>query len=341
MNIDLKECPPYLRGFITYLRAVRGRSERTVEAYYSDLRTYFRFLKWTTQDIPDSKAFNDIEIKDLPFETVKNVTMGGIYEYINFLAEDSGNNERTRCRKLSAMRSFYKALHRDKIEGYHIDKNPMENIDSPSLRKTKPKYLDLESSRRLLENIPNDSSDDYIRDYCIITLFINCGMRLSELVGLNINDISFSDSTMRLLGKGNKERIIHINKACTEVLKEYLEVRPESDIDPNALFISKKKRRISRRRVEQIVENCLRSSSLENRGISTHKLRHTAATLMYQYGNVDTLVLKEILGHASTATTEIYTHLANDNVRKALDSNPLADELPRHTAHGKDRSGKE
>ena len=260
MKVDLKECPDYLRGFITYMRVIKNRSERTVEAYYSDLRTYFRFLKWTTENLPDNTPFDEIPIKDLPFETVKNVSTFQIYEFINYTADEKSNNERTRSRKLSAMRSFYKALKGNKITGYYIETNPMENIDSPHLRKTQPKYLDLDSSRSLLENVPNDSSDDYIRDYCIITLFINCGMRLSELVGLNINDISFRDSTMRLLGKGNKERIIHINRACTDVLNEYLDVRPDSEKDPEALFLSKQGRRISKRRVQQIVENALKAS---------------------------------------------------------------------------------
>ncbi len=329
MPIDVRETPPYLRGFITYLRIIKGRSERTIEAYYRDIRMYLRYLAWATRDIPKDMPFEEIPIKDLPFETVQNATIHDIYGFIDFAATDRQNNERSRARKLSALKTFYKALCQDKVEGYECDHDPTEYAEGPSIKKSKPKYLGLDESRALLEHIPEDSNDDYIRDYCIITLFINCGMRLAELVGLNIQDINFREDTMRLLGKGNKERIIHINRACRDVLEQYLEVRPQIDSEPNALFISKQGRRISRRRVQQIVENALKACNLDHQGLSTHKLRHTAATLMYQYGGVDTLVLKEVLGHASTVTTEIYTHLANDNVRAALDSNPLADETRR------------
>lgn len=326
MVIDYKECPPYLRAFISYLRNIKARSERTISSYYFDLRMFFRYLMWTTEDIPDKTPFDEISIKELPFETVRDVTVGTIYEFIDFAALDMKNSPRSRARKLSALKTFYKALCNGKIQGYDSKNNPTEFAEAPSIKKGVPKYLGLEESRALLANIPDDSSNDYLRDYCIITLFVNCGMRLSELVGLNIQDINFRENTMRLLGKGNKERIIHINHACRDVIEQYLEVRPQCDAEPDALFISKQGRRISNRRVQQIVENALKACNLDKRGLSTHKLRHTAATLMYQYGNVDTLVLKEVLGHASTVTTEIYTHLANDNVRAALDSNPLADE---------------
>ena len=193
----------------------------------------------------------------------------------------------------------------------------------PSPKKAQPKYLGLDESRKLLENI-SPAEDYYERDFCILMLFLNCGMRLSELVGINIQDIDLDDRTLRLLGKGNKERIVHINNGCEEAIRQYLAARPDAPTD--ALFLSKRKTRISNRRVQQIVTEALDRIGMGNRGLSTHKLRHTAATLMYQYGNVDPMVLKEILGHASISTTEIYTHLTNENVRTALESNPLSDE---------------
>lgn len=186
-----------------------------------------------------------------------------------------------------------------------------------------PKFLTLDESINLLENM-NVEDPYYLRDYCIVTLFINCGMRLSELVGLNIQDINLDERSMRLLGKGNKERIIHINDACADAIVTYLPSRKPSPKEHDALFLSKQGSRLCNRRVEQIVDNALRDSNLDNRGLSTHKLRHTAATLMYQHGNVDTLMLKEILGHKSISTTEIYTHVSNEGLKKAMDASPLA-----------------
>lgn len=215
---------------------------------------------------------------------------------------------------------FFKCLYRDLDL---IDSDPTKDVDYPKMHEHLPKFLTLDESVNLLENM-NTDDPFYLRDYCIITLFINCGMRLSELVGLNMQDINLDERSMRLLGKGNKERIIHINDACADAIVSYLPTRKESETERNALFLSKQGNRISNRRVEQVVENALKDSNLDNRGLSTHKLRHTAATLMYQHGNVDTLVLKEILGHKSISTTEIYTHISNDTLKKAMDASPLA-----------------
>ncbi len=323
-------CPPYLKEFLRYLRIIKGRSERTIEAYFRDLRMFLRFLKVCDGRVGAEEDITEVPIDDVSFDRVKNVTVSEIYDFLDYAAKECSNNPRTRARKISALKGFYKALCNNKLQGYHSENNPVEFTEAPAFKKAVPKYLALDESRELLENVPDDSSGDYIRDYCIITLFINCGMRLSELVGLNIQDIDLRDNTMRLLGKGNKERIIHINPACRDVITDYLAVRPDSEKERNALFISKMGRRISKRRVQQIVENALKAVNLDKRGLSVHKLRHTAATLMYQYGGVDPLVLKEVLGHASTVTTEIYTHLANENVRAALDSNPLANETSKN-----------
>lgn len=323
------DAPPYIEEFLDYMRVIKGRSEKTIESYYRDLRMFLRYIRLTTEDLPKDTKLDDIPIDTLPFERIKNVTTKQITAFLGYSAVKCKNIERTRARKIAALRSFYKALCNDRLVSYSSDNNPVEFTETPALRKAAPKYLALEESRKLLENVPDDNSGDYTRDYCIITLFINCGMRLSELVGIDINDINEEECTLRLLGKGNKERVIHLNSACMDVLREYLAVRPDSETEPDALFLSKRGKRISNRRVQQIVENALKASGLQGRGLSTHKLRHTAATLMYQYGGVDPLILKEILGHASTVTTEIYTHLSNENVRAALDSNPLADETKR------------
>ncbi len=318
MAVDMKDCPPYLKEYIFYLRVIRNRSEKTIESYYIDLRLFLRYIK---ENI--ISAENCDIIADVPFSAVAGITLADVYEYLNFSAEERGNNDKTRARKISAIKGFYKALCNNKLTSFHLENNPVEQLDVPSPKKAQPKYLGLDESRKLLENV-SPASDFYERDFCILMLFLNCGMRLSELVGLNITDIDLDDRSMRLLGKGNKERIIHINNGCAEAIRQYLAARPEAPTD--ALFLSKRKTRISNRRVEQIVTNAIDRIGMGNRGLSTHKLRHTAATLMYQYGNVDPMVLKEILGHASVSTTEIYTHLTNDNVRTAMESNPLSDE---------------
>lgn len=319
---DMKDCPPYLREYIFYLRVIKNRSEKTITSYYTDLRLFLRYIKENIMSIAD-----DDTIADVPFSAVSAITLGDVYSYLNYSAEERGNNDKTRARKVSAVKGFYKAVCNNKLTSFHLSVNPVEQLDLPSPKRAQPKYLGLDESRKLLENI-SPADDYYERDFCILMLFLNCGMRLSELVGINIQDIDLDDRTLRLLGKGNKERIIHINNGCAEAITQYLAARPEADSD--ALFLSKRKTRISNRRVEQIVNNAIERIGMGGRGLSTHKLRHTAATLMYQYGNVDPMVLKEILGHASVSTTEIYTHLTNENVRTALESNPLSEEGIKH-----------
>ncbi len=329
MGSNMKDCPDYIREYIFYLRVIKGRSEKTIESYYLDLRLFLRYIKENILGGKDPDT-----IIDVPFSAVSDITISDVYEYLNFTAEEMGNNDKTRARKISAIKGFYKALCSNKLNTYHLQKNPVENLDVPSPKKAQPKYLGLDDSRKLLENIsPED--DFYERDFCILMMFLNCGMRLSELVGINVQDIDLDDRTLRLLGKGNKERVIHINNGVADAVIQYLAVRPD-DAQTDALFLSKRKTRISNRRVQQIVTSNIERIGLGNRGLSTHKLRHTAATLMYQYGNVDPMVLKEILGHASVSTTEIYTHLTNENVRTAMEANPLADEISRKRRKRKD-----
>lgn len=318
--INPAECPYYLNDFFTYQRVVRLKSERTIESYYVDLRLFLRYLKVKHGVIPQDTPFKFIDIADVPLEYIKSFTKLDALQYLNYVASVRGNTAKTRHRKLASLRMFFKCLYRDLNI---IDSDPTKDVDYPKMHEHLPKFLTLDESVNLLENM-NTDDPFYLRDYCIITLFINCGMRLSELVGLNMQDINLYERSMRLLGKGNKERIIHINDACADAIVSYLPTRKESETERNALFLSKQGNRISNRRVEQVVENALKDSNLDNRGMSTHKLRHTAATLMYQHGNVDTLVLKEILGHKSISTTEIYTHISNDTLKEAMDASPLA-----------------
>jgi site-specific recombinase XerD len=247
--------------------------------------------------------------------------------FLNYIATDRQNNARSRKRKQAALNTFFKCLVND-LE--LLPENPIANLSYPKIPTVMPKFLSLEESKSLLSGLSEEDNPYYLRDYCIVTLFINCGMRLSELVGLNLTSVNLDSRNLRLLGKGNKERIVHINDACAYAILDYLDVRipknvnPEKVRDPDALFLSKQLRRITGRRVEQIVENALKVCNLDGRELSVHKLRHTAATLMYNHGGADALTLKEILGHKSVSTTEIYTHISPDQIFAAMDNNPLA-----------------
>lgn len=316
--INKDECPGYLNEYLFYMKVIKGRAERSVEAYYTDLRVFLRFLRLKNESI-DEKDFDNLSIRDVPIEYIKKFTLNDAIEFLYYTSDKRHNSPATRARKASALKSFFKYLAKNTD---YIEKDPVKDLEMPSLKKALPKYLTLEQSLDMLSNI---SADDpmALRDFCILTLFLNCGMRLSELVGLNINDINLTEQTMRLLGKGNKERIIYMNNACIDAIQKYRAtvIQPQGE---NALFLSKQHKRISKRRVQQIIENALKTVGLDGQGLSTHKLRHTAATLMYQHGNVDTLVLKEILGHKSIVTTEIYTHISNENLKNAAGSSPLA-----------------
>lgn len=318
----IEDCPNYLESFLVNLKVVKDRADRTEEAYYIDLRTFLRYLKLKNNLADVNTDWHEIKIKDIPLSLIKSFTLNDAYQYLRFLKDERGNSTATRARKTSALKQFYIYLHK---KAKLIDENPLIDLELPRVKNKLPKYLSLEESLSLLQNIESKFRD---RDYCIILLFLNCGMRLSELVGLNLNDFSKDNRSLRLFGKGSKERIVFLNDLCIDAIEDYLKVRPP--VDNSAMFLSANKTRISKRRVQQIVEESLKRSGLGNLGITTHKLRHTAATIMYQHGNVDTLVLRDILGHKSIATTEIYTHLADDNLRKAAENNPIAERLSKN-----------
>lgn len=333
MEIDRKECPEFLIEYILHVTVTKGLSKRTVHEYYLDIRLFLKYLRMMKDPACDSiSCLDDIPIKDMPASLLKQVKLQTLYEFLYYIKEERDNQARSRGRKTSALKSFFGFIcHNQGL----IDQDPTERLELPSQKKSIPKFLTLEQSQKLLESI---DTAFFERDYCIITLFLNCGIRLSELVGLNTTDLLLDECQMRVLGKGNKERMVFLNDACMNAIYEYLSVRNnmKNDATDNALFLSKLHTRISKRRVQQIVENSLSAAGLSGMGYSTHKLRHTAATLMYQYGNVDALTLKEVLGHASTSTTEIYTHLTNENIRSATESSPLADFTPSKQKHIED-----
>ncbi len=318
----LVSAPPIIRDFLTYSESIKGKSSNSIDEYYLDLQTFFRYIKQMRGLVGSDVEFSDISISDVDISLIKTITLSDIYAFLVFCKNDRGNNAATRARKGSTIRVFFKYL---TFQVHLLDSNPAELLESPKTKKSLPKHLTLDESRKLLDSVDGNNKE---RDYCILTLFLNCGMRLSELCGLNITDIG-SDGSLRILGKGNKERIVYLNDACVNSIVAYLPHRPVDCVpatEKNALFLSRNKKRISNKTVQHIVYTCLERAGLSGRGLSTHKLRHTAATLMYQHGNVDIRVLKDILGHANLGTTQIYTHVSNEQVRNALSSNPLSDE---------------
>ncbi|MBR1592348.1 MAG: tyrosine recombinase XerC [Ruminococcus sp.] len=317
-NYNNADNPEYINEYLVHLRVVKMLSERTIQEYYFDTRLFLKYIRAVQTDT--ELDIEEMNISDITADDLKKISVSDIYNFIFYTSDERQNRERARYRKVSALRSFFKYL--TKVARI-VDTDPMKDIEMPSPKSSMPKFLSLNESMRLL-NASNNS--DSVRNYCIITLFLNCGMRLSELVGINVTDVDFYENRMRVLGKGNKERMVYLNHACVDSLNKYLDVRNENlkaEHEP-ALFISNRGTRISKRRVQQIVEETLKLAGLDGKGLSTHKLRHTAATLMYQYGDADVLTLKELLGHSSTATTEIYTHINDERVRNAIENNPLA-----------------
>ncbi len=311
------ETPPILREFLVYHETIQGHSRKTVDEYYLDLRNFFRFLKKNRNLVPQSIALEDISIDDVDLTLVQDITLTEIYSYMNYLSRDRGLNNTSRARKVATIRSFYKYLtNKAKL----LKTNPVQDLDSPRLKKSLPKYLNLDESMELLDSVDGKNST---RDYCILTLFLNCGLRISELVGLNKTDVR--DDQLRVLGKGGKERILYLNDACQQALENWLTERDTLTlVDQNALFVTlQNRRRISTAAVHKLVKKHLTAAGLDSTQYSSHKLRHTAATLMLQNG-VDVRTLQEVLGHDHLNTTQIYTHVDNEDLRVAARANPLA-----------------
>lgn len=316
--IASNECPRVIKDFLGYMQTIKGKSEKTISEYFFDLRTFFRFMKIKKGLADKNVDFESIDISDTTIDLIKDVSLTDIYEFLNYTLTQRSNSATTRARKVSCLRSFFKYLTNKTGQ---LKENPTLELDTPKKKAALPKFLTLEESLELLNAVDGEYKE---RDYCILTLFLNCGMRLSELVNINVNDIR-SDKTIRITGKGNKERILYLNDACIDAIERYKKVRPVDGLkDKNALFISRLKRRISPKTVQLLVQKYIKLSGLSGRGYSVHKLRHTAATLMYQHGHIDIRVLKDILGHENLGTTEIYTHVSSTQMQEASKLNPLS-----------------
>ena len=321
------EASDLIKDFLFYLQTVKGRSPSTVDEYFNDLRTFFRFIKVQKHIVPPDTPYQDIKVDDVDLALVSSVTLTDGYEFMNYLMRVRRNNKAARARKTTSVKSFYSYLTNKK---HLLAVDPLKDLERPNAREKNPlpKYLTLEQSIELLNAVDGKYKE---RDYCILTFFLNCGMRLAELVAMNYNDIK-PDHTAQIIGKGSKKRIIYLNDACMSAFEGYMKVRPIDGVraeDKYALFLSSQHKRISRESVQKMVYKYLEKIGLDSQGYSVHKLRHTAATLMYQHGNVDIRVLKDVLGHESLSTTEIYTHLDSRQIEAAAKSNPLSKVKPK------------
>ena len=324
--------PEFLNDFLAYSSTILNKSQNTVKEYNYDIAHFLKFIKFKYKmvDIKDEEKIKEIYINDITLDTIKKITLQDIHAFLAYLKTNYASKPATLARKTASIRVFFNYLCN---KTKRISVNPAQDLESPKLGKRLPKYLTLEQSKELLKaaSVPaptgHGNHDNSERNFAMITLLLNCGMRLSELVGINISDIDFDNNKLNVIGKGNKERTIYLNNACISAIKNYLAVRPKDGVKYNsrdALFLSEQKRRISNRSVQYIVKNELKLAGIEKADkYSVHKLRHTAATLMYKYGNVDIRALQELLGHESISTTEIYTHVDNEQIRDAVDKNPL------------------
>ena len=321
------DCPQILRDFLTYHETIKGQSQLTISEYYLDLRMFLRFIKLMRNDMPINTRLDDIDIKSVDINFIRDITSSDIFDFLSYLANDRnpdpdapapdlGISAASRARKLSSIKSFYKYL---TVRTKQLQENPVADLEYPKLRKSLPKYLTMEESARLLRSV---SGVNEKRDYAILMLFLNCGIRRSELVGLNMTDVY--EDRIRVIGKGNKERFVYFGTPCRKAIDAYMAERREKVLTDNrALFGSRNGNRISVTAVHRLVEKALKQAGLDSTQFSAHKLRHTAATMMLS-GGVDVKTVQEVLGHENLNTTQIYTHIENTELKIAAEANPLS-----------------
>lgn len=321
-QVQIKNLPESVVDFLNYLETIKGKSPNTIKGYEIDLTLFFRFLKiYKGLITDDSLEFSEIDIRDIDNSFVRKIKLTDLYAFLSFAEKQRENGSYARARKVAALKSYFKFLNgKAKI----IDDNPTLELESPKINKRHPVYLSLDESVNLLSSLDKDNKN-YYRDYCILTLFLNCGMRLSELCSIKLDKIK--GDTLTIIGKGDKERTVYLNEACLKAIDNYLAVRDTSKCTPEDkeyLLLSSRFKPINKRTVELLVKKHIFNSGLSNEKYTPHKLRHTAATLMYKHGNVDIRSLQSILGHENISTTQIYTHVDEEILRDAVNSNPLS-----------------
>lgn len=314
--------PERLTEFLNYLNVIKGKSGKTVEGYKIDLAMLFKFLKLFRGMCPSDEKFELIDIRDIDDKLISSIKLTDLYAFLSYVEKNRENSAYARARKVAAIKSFFRYLY---TKTRVLDENPASDLETPKIDKRNPIYLTLAESKELLQSV-DDTYRNQKRNLCIITLFLNCGLRLSELCSIDVSKIK--EDTLTVIGKGNKERTVYLNKACLKAIADYMPERNSIEVlegHKDALFISEKKRRISRRNVEVVIEKYIAAAGLDSNKYTPHKLRHTAATLMYKHGNVDIRSLQKILGHENISTTQIYTHVDDEKLREAVNLNPLND----------------
>ncbi|EHR34457.1 tyrosine recombinase XerC [Helcococcus kunzii] len=316
-----KDTPVFLTDFINYIKTIKGLSQNTVNEYYYDIRLYLKYMTYRLNllDFEDGTKIEDINIRKLREQDLKGIDIIDLHSYISYRDTDRDNSTTTRARKISSLRTFYKYLNNISKK---LDENPTLELETPKTKKRNPIYLTLDESKKLLNTISKEKNIFLrYRDFSIVLIFLTTGLRLSELSSMNLDSIN--DMEFSVIGKGDKERHVYMTEACKYAVDAYLDVRPDVE-DEKALFLSNRKQRMSNRAIQHMIDKYLALAGFDTTRYSTHKLRHTAATLMYREG-VDIRTLQKVLGHTSVATTQIYTHVVDDSVKKAIDVNPLND----------------
>lgn len=318
LDIDMYELPLILEDFLNYTLTIKGKSNNTVKEYFYDLRMFLRFMKIRYKLVEKDFVFEEIIISDIDMDFIKKITMQDMHGFISYVDKERYNKNYAKARKVASLRSFFKYLSGTLNL---IDANPAEGLESPKIESRHPVYLTLDEAKKFLSVIDGPFKE---RDYAIMTLFLNCGLRLSELVSIDINRIK--EDTLTVIGKGDKERTVYLNAACVKAIDNYVPKRNAiNDNDLKALFISNKRNRLGAKGIQYLVKKYVEKAELDFEKFSPHKLRHTAATLMYKYGGVDIRALQDILGHEDISTTQIYTHVDDERLRDAVKSNPLSD----------------
>lgn len=319
--INFDDCPILLQDYLNYMLTIKGRSMLTVKEYYYDLKRFLKYIIMRKNLFGYNLNSNIdlIPISNIKKHDINDIDITDLHAYISYCDNNFSDSTKTKARKISSIKSFFNYLY-NTVE--LINKNPAEKMELPKLQKRNPIYLTLNESEKLLHAIKSEQNDfNRARDLCIILIFLTCGLRISELTGINIDSIK--EDKLSVIGKGNKERIVFLNDNCLYAIKKYLELRPISK-NTNALFLSMQKRRISNRTIQLRLKKYIKISGLDPKLYTPHKLRHTAATLMYKYGNVDIRTIQSILGHTSVATTQIYTHLDDEDIKLGISKNPIS-----------------
>jgi len=316
-NIKNQGIPQVLADYLSYMTVVKGKSINTVNQYCYDLKNFFKYIhcRFNSIDLSDYVLNENFDVNLL-----KKISLSDLYDYTAYLYNNHSNNDNYIARKVSCIKSFFTYL---TIKTDILDTNPAEHLERPKIKQRLPKYLSLDESIAFLKSIDGPYKE---RDFAMFVIFLTCGLRVSELTGINIKDINYSQNSLRVIGKGNKERHVFLNEMCMDAIKSYLETRPNDKLmgdARNALFISSKMTRITPRSVERICKKYFEAAGVDSSVYTPHKLRHTAATIMYRDGDVDIRTLQEILGHSNLSTTQLYTHIKNEDMKNAANNNPL------------------